>query len=74
MLKIWESDCELEYDGKYWKVNVPGEMLRTLRHHIKPFQRQHPPNGIASFNPGSETLKLESERGFIPLSLNLSPA
>jgi alkanesulfonate monooxygenase SsuD/methylene tetrahydromethanopterin reductase-like flavin-dependent oxidoreductase (luciferase family) len=74
MLKIWESDGGLEYNGKYWKVNVPGPMLGTLRHHLKPFQKPHPPIGIAGFSPGSETLKLCGERGFIPLSLNLSPA
>jgi alkanesulfonate monooxygenase SsuD/methylene tetrahydromethanopterin reductase-like flavin-dependent oxidoreductase (luciferase family) len=49
-------------------------MLGTLRHHLKPFQKPHPPIGIAGFSPGSETLKLCGERGFIPLSLNLSPA
>ena len=74
MLKIWESDGGLEYNGKYWKVNVPGPMLGTLRHHLKPLQKPHPPIGIAGFSPGSETLKLCGERGFIPLSLNLSPA
>ncbi len=74
MLKIWESDGGLEYNGKFWKVNVPGPMLGTLRHHLKPFQKPHPPIGIAGFSPGSETLKLCGERGFIPLSLNLSPA
>jgi alkanesulfonate monooxygenase SsuD/methylene tetrahydromethanopterin reductase-like flavin-dependent oxidoreductase (luciferase family) len=74
MLKIWESDGGLEYNGKFWKVNVPGPMLGTLRHHLKPLQKPHPPIGIAGFSPGSETLKLCGERGFIPLSLNLSPA
>ena len=74
MLKIWESDGGLDYEGKYWHVNVPEPMLRTLRHHIKPFQKPHPPIGIAGLTPGSETLKLAGERGFMPLSLNLSPS
>ncbi|HZO80859.1 MAG TPA: LLM class flavin-dependent oxidoreductase [Candidatus Binataceae bacterium] len=73
MLKVWESDGGLEYKGKYWSVNVPGPMLRTLRHHLKPFQKPHPPIGIAGLSPGSETLKLAGEHGFIPLSLNMSP-
>jgi alkanesulfonate monooxygenase SsuD/methylene tetrahydromethanopterin reductase-like flavin-dependent oxidoreductase (luciferase family) len=47
--------------------------MHTLKHHIKPFQRPHPPIGIAGFSPGSTTLKLAGERGFLPLSLNLSP-
>jgi alkanesulfonate monooxygenase SsuD/methylene tetrahydromethanopterin reductase-like flavin-dependent oxidoreductase (luciferase family) len=74
MIKVWASDGGLDYDGKYWKVNVPRPMLNTLKHHIKPFQKPHPPIGIAGVSPGSETLKLAGERGFIPLSLNLSPA
>jgi alkanesulfonate monooxygenase SsuD/methylene tetrahydromethanopterin reductase-like flavin-dependent oxidoreductase (luciferase family) len=72
ILKIWETEGGLDYNGKYWKVNVPKPMLGTLKHHIKPFQKPHPPIGIAGFSPGSETLKLAGERGFIPLSLNLS--
>src|SRR6185437_7479817 len=73
IIKIWESDGGFEYKGKYWDVNVPNPMMRTLKHHLKPFQKPHPPIGIAGFSPGSDTLKLAGERGFIPLSLNLSP-
>ncbi len=73
MLKMWETDGGLDYQGQFWHVNVPEPMLRTLRHHIKPYQKPHPPIGVAGFSPGSDTLKLAGERGFIPLSLNLSP-
>jgi alkanesulfonate monooxygenase SsuD/methylene tetrahydromethanopterin reductase-like flavin-dependent oxidoreductase (luciferase family) len=73
MLKIWASDGGLEYKGKFWSVNVPGPMLRTLGHHLRPLQQPHPPIGIAGLNPGSETLKLAGEHGFMPLSLNMSP-
>ena len=72
MLNIWASDGGYEHHGKYWDVNVPKPMLGTLKHHIKPLQQPHPPIGIAGFSPNSDTLKLAGERGFIPLSLNLS--
>jgi len=72
MLKVWASDGGLEYKGKYWNVNVPNPMMRNFRHHIKPFQKPHPPIGVAGISPGSETLKLAGEHGFIPMSLNLS--
>jgi len=72
ILKIWASDGGYEHNGKYWNVNVPKPMLGTLKHHIKPLQQPHPPIGIAGFSPNSDTLKLAGERGFIPLSLNLS--
>jgi len=74
ILNIWASDGGYQHTGKYWKVDVPQPMLRTLKHHIKPFQKPHPPIGIAGFSPNSDTLKLAGERGFIPLSLNLSTA
>jgi alkanesulfonate monooxygenase SsuD/methylene tetrahydromethanopterin reductase-like flavin-dependent oxidoreductase (luciferase family) len=73
MLRIWDSEGPLEYQGKFWSVNVPGPMFRTLGHHLRPFQRPYPPIGIAGLNPGSETLKIAGERGFMPLSLNMSP-
>lgn len=72
ILKIWESDGGLEYQGKFWQVSVPNPMMRNFRHHVKPFQKPHPPIGIAGISPGSETLKLAGERGFLPMSLNLS--
>jgi alkanesulfonate monooxygenase SsuD/methylene tetrahydromethanopterin reductase-like flavin-dependent oxidoreductase (luciferase family) len=74
ILNIWASDGGYQQVGKYWKVDVPNPMMRTLKHHLKPFQKPHPPIGIAGFSPNSETLKLAGERGFIPLSLNLSTA
>ena len=48
-------------------------MLETLRPHIKPFQKPHPPIGVAGVSKGSDTLKLAGERGFWPMSLNLNP-
>jgi alkanesulfonate monooxygenase SsuD/methylene tetrahydromethanopterin reductase-like flavin-dependent oxidoreductase (luciferase family) len=72
ILKIWESDGGFEYRGRYWNVSVPNPMMRNFRHHIKPFQKPHPPIGVAGISPGSETLKLAGEHGFIPMSLNLS--
>lgn len=72
ILKMWTSDEPFEFVGKHWTVKKPGPMLGTLGAHIKPFQRPHPPIGVAGLSQGSETLKLAGERGFIPMSLNLS--
>jgi len=49
-------------------------MLDTLRPHIMPFQKPHPPIGVAGVSKGSDDLKLAGERGFWPMSLNLNPA
>ena len=74
ILKIWASDEPFHYDGKFWKVDRPPEMVGVLRPHIKPFQKPHPPIGVAGLSKNSDTLKLAGERGFIPMSLNLNPA
>ncbi len=40
---------------------------------MKPFQKPHPPIGVAGVSPKSETLFLAGERGWIPMSINLVP-
>ena len=72
ILKLWESEEPFEYKGKYWTVNRIDTMLDTLKCHIKPYQKPHPPIGIAGVTPGSDTLKMAGERGFMPMSVALS--
>lgn len=44
-------------------MNQIGEVLNgVLKPHIFPYQKPHPPIGIAGLSPGSETLKLAGER------------
>ena len=72
ILKLWESEGPFEYKGDFWHVNYPEPMLDTLRFFIKPYQKPHPPIGVASVSIGSETLKIAGERGFIPMSLAMN--
>jgi alkanesulfonate monooxygenase SsuD/methylene tetrahydromethanopterin reductase-like flavin-dependent oxidoreductase (luciferase family) len=44
-------------------------MIDLLKFHVNPYQRPHPPIGVTGLSPGSETLKMAGERGFIPMSL-----
>jgi alkanesulfonate monooxygenase SsuD/methylene tetrahydromethanopterin reductase-like flavin-dependent oxidoreductase (luciferase family) len=74
ILKLWSATEPFHYEGKFWKVDRPGEMLGVLRTHLKPLQTPHPPIGVAGLSKNSDTLKLAGERGFIPMSLNLNPA
>jgi alkanesulfonate monooxygenase SsuD/methylene tetrahydromethanopterin reductase-like flavin-dependent oxidoreductase (luciferase family) len=73
ILKLWTAEEPFDYPGKYWKVTKTDLMLRTLRPHIKPLQKPHPPIGVAGVSKGSDTLKLAGEHGFLPMSLNLNP-
>ena len=72
ILKIWEDQGPFEYKGKFWNVNIPDTMYGTLKYFLNPYQKPHPPIGVASVNVGSETLKIAGERGFIPMSLGLN--
>src|SRR6202047_415246 len=72
ILKLWESDAPFEYRGEYWTVNRIDTMFDTLKFHIKPYQKPHPPIGIAGLTPKSDTLEIAGERGFMPMSLNIS--
>ena len=74
ILRLWSDEPEFDYKGKYWHVTKTGTMLDTLRPHIMPLQKPHPPIGVAGVSKGSDTLKLAGERGFWPMSLNLNPA
>ena len=74
VLRLWSDEPEFDYKGKYWHVTKTGLMLDTLKPHILPFQKPHPPIGVAGVSKGSDTLKLAGERGFWPMSLNLNPA
>jgi len=74
ILRLWTEDEPFDYVGKYWQVSQIAPQLRTLRAHIKPFQKPYPPIGVAGVSKGSETLKLAGEHGFLPMSLNLNPS
>lgn len=72
MLRLWTATEPFEYRGTYWTVNRIEPMFEYLEPHIEPFQRPHPPIGIAGLNSPSPTLRLAGERGFLPMSLNLN--
>src|ERR1700716_3535575 len=74
ILRLWSDEPEFDFKGKFWHVTKTGTMFETLKPHIYPFQKPHPPIGVAGLSKGSDTLKLAGERGYIPMSLNLNPA
>jgi alkanesulfonate monooxygenase SsuD/methylene tetrahydromethanopterin reductase-like flavin-dependent oxidoreductase (luciferase family) len=72
MLQIW-TEGPTAYQGEFWSMQEPKTDFDFLGYHMKPFQKPHPPIGIAGLSPGSETLKFAGERGFLPLSISLNP-
>jgi alkanesulfonate monooxygenase SsuD/methylene tetrahydromethanopterin reductase-like flavin-dependent oxidoreductase (luciferase family) len=74
ILKIWDDPKPGVYESKYWKFEIPEPNDSfNLRFHVKPYQKPHPPIGVAGVSPNSETLLLAGERGWIPMSINLVP-
>jgi alkanesulfonate monooxygenase SsuD/methylene tetrahydromethanopterin reductase-like flavin-dependent oxidoreductase (luciferase family) len=73
IMNMWTQQPGWSYEGKYWKAAIPHEMAPLLKQHILPFQKPHPPIGVAGLSSPSPTLEIAGERGWIPMSLNLNP-
>ncbi len=70
VLGLWASeDGRFDYDGTYYKVHAPeAQPALERRLHYRPYQRPHPPIGVAAATPRSDTIRLAGERGWIPMS------
>lgn len=74
VLQIWRDPTPGLYEHKYWRFRIPEPVDEIgLRLHLTPYQKPHPPIGVAGVSPRSDTLILAGERGWIPMSINLVP-
>ena len=74
VLQLWNDPKPGVYEHKYWRFTIPEPVDEIgLQLHLKPYQKPHPPIGVAGVSPRSDTLILAGERGWIPLSINLVP-
>ena len=74
VLQLWDDPRPGTYEHKYWKFTVPEPQDDIgLGFHIKPYQKPHPPIGVAGVSEKSETLVLAGERGWIPMTINIVP-
>jgi alkanesulfonate monooxygenase SsuD/methylene tetrahydromethanopterin reductase-like flavin-dependent oxidoreductase (luciferase family) len=74
VLQLWNDPKPGVYEHKYWRFTVPEPVPDIgLQLHLKPYQKPHPPIGVAGVSPKSDTLVLAGERGWIPMSINLVP-
>ena len=75
MLGIWAAEGEFKYQGKYWNVHIPPNMVNgNYSHHLHTFTKPHPPIALAVMTPGSDTIKLAGSRGYMQLSIHLNDA
>ena len=75
ILKIWENEGQFSYHGKYFNITAP-ELDPTLERgmYMKPYQKPHPPIGVAATSLASDSIRVAGQRGWIPMSSsNLAP-
>jgi alkanesulfonate monooxygenase SsuD/methylene tetrahydromethanopterin reductase-like flavin-dependent oxidoreductase (luciferase family) len=75
VLNLWNDPKPGLYESRHWRFRVPDPQEDIgLQLHLRPYQRPHPPIGVAGLSPRSETLVMAGERGYIPMSINIVPA
>ena len=74
VLQLWEDPRPGLYEHKHWRFTVPEPQSDIgLRFHLQPYQKPHPPIGVAGVSVKSGTLVRAGERGWIPMSINIVP-
>ena len=72
ILKLWASDGSFRYQGQHFTVTAPDmDPVRERGYYMKPFQKPHPPIGVAGTSQGSAALRMAGERGWMPMSSSL---
>ena len=74
VLKIWESDGTLDYQGEFHQIKSPTPMTEVglgLWH--KPLTLPHPPIAVAGVSRNSSTIEWAGENGWIPLTTDILP-
>jgi alkanesulfonate monooxygenase SsuD/methylene tetrahydromethanopterin reductase-like flavin-dependent oxidoreductase (luciferase family) len=70
ILGLWQAeDGHFGFEGKYYQVHAP-EYAREVerRLYMKPYQLPHPPIGVATSSPSSDSIRMAGERGWIPMT------
>ena len=73
VLKIWETDGPLDFQGKFHQVSSPAPVLPEvgLGLWLKPYTSPHPPIAVAGVSPNSSTIEWAGEHGWIPLTTDI---
>jgi alkanesulfonate monooxygenase SsuD/methylene tetrahydromethanopterin reductase-like flavin-dependent oxidoreductase (luciferase family) len=72
ILDLWGEPEPGVREGPRWHYRVPvPDPEIAVKLHMRPFQKPHPPIGVAGIGPKSDMLTLAGERGWIPMSINI---
>jgi len=71
ILNLWNDPKPGLYENRRWRFRVPDPVAEVgLGVHTKPYQKPHPPIGVAGITAGSGTLRIAGANGWIPMSIN----
>lgn len=68
MIRLWTEDKAFDYNGKFWQFKRRDYDDFEKGPFLKPFQKPHPPLGMAGISDSSRTLALAGRLGFRPMS------
>ena len=72
VLGLWASEGPFTYHGKFFDIDTPVfDPVKARGYYMKPYQRPHPPVAVAASTPGSGSMRMAGERGFMPMSSSL---
>jgi alkanesulfonate monooxygenase SsuD/methylene tetrahydromethanopterin reductase-like flavin-dependent oxidoreductase (luciferase family) len=74
VLELWNDPKPGVREHPRWRFDVPeprDEIGKRL--YIHPYQKPHPPIGVAGVTPTSDMFTLAGQRGWMPMSLNIVP-
>ena len=74
VLKMWNDPEPGLYEHKYWRFRIPEPVDEIgLGVHMQPYQKPHPPIGVAAVSERSASMTVAGERGWMPMSINMVP-
>ncbi|MCY4407738.1 MAG: LLM class flavin-dependent oxidoreductase [Rhodospirillaceae bacterium] len=74
ILKLWTDPEPGVYESDGFRFTVPETISDYgLRLHVRPYQKPHPPIGVAGVSARSGTLKMGAAKGYMPMSINIVP-
>lgn len=72
VLYLWGDPAPGVREHPRWRYRIPEyDDEIGIRLHMRPFQKPHPPIGVAGIGPKSDMLTLAGQRGWIPMSINI---
>jgi alkanesulfonate monooxygenase SsuD/methylene tetrahydromethanopterin reductase-like flavin-dependent oxidoreductase (luciferase family) len=72
VLDLWASEGPFTHHGTFFDIETPAfDPVKDRGYYMKPYQRPHPPVAVAASTPGSGSMRMAGERGFIPMSSSL---